>query len=124
RGGGGGGPPAATAMRGSGHALHVARRVVAPLAEAVHPLPEIGERGQPGLVHAGALPPDAPRVRVEPARLGEPPVALLALAAPNQRLAEPERGLGPRGLLGEGGQVRPGAIRVESLPAPRPPPHP
>src|SRR5215813_9250313 len=83
------------------HALHVDPRVVSPVAERIHTLPEVRQGGQTLVVHARALPPDAPGIGMATARLAEPAIALLALAAPDQKLAEPEHRLRHLDVLGE-----------------------
>src|SRR4029077_12889383 len=80
------GHPAGGSVAGLRHARHVDPGVVAILAERVDPLPEIRQRGQAGLVHPGALAPDAPRFGMEAARLLDPPLTLRRLAPANQQL--------------------------------------
>src|SRR5215470_14904453 len=75
------------------HSLHVHGQVVPIRAEGVYPGPEVRERGEAEIVLARTLAPDAPGVRMPPARLTEPALGFVRLALAEKELPEPEHGL-------------------------------
>ena len=56
-------------------------------------------------------------------RLGEPAVAFLRLAVPDQMLPQPEGDVGPGHVLGGARRARPGTLGVERMPARPSEPH-
>src|SRR4051794_6356274 len=91
------------------------RRIVRPIAECLHPLPECLAARLADLVEIGRLAPDVPRLRMQSARLRQMGRAFGGIGVPAQPYAQSEMRLRERDLRRDPRQVPPRVIGVERM---------